>query len=113
MLKTPRELFAPDEVYGAATQDRAIALVGATNIDMTLEHAIKTHLVQLNSTENQGLFGPDAPIGSFSARIKMGYAIGSMVENSAMTLTASDIFGTPLLMCKASGFYNSRNCCCM
>ena len=76
MSKSPRELFAPHEVYGPATQDRAIALVGATNIDMTLEHAIKTHLVQLNSRENQELFGPDAPIGSFSARIKMGYAIG-------------------------------------
>lgn len=74
--KTPKELFAPDEVYREATQDRAVALVAATNLDMTLEHAIKSRLVTLNSDENDRLFGPDAPIGTFSARIKIGYALG-------------------------------------
>jgi hypothetical protein len=63
-------------VYSEATQDRAIAIVVATNVDRMLEHAIETHLVKLNSDERQGLFGPERPLGSFSARIRMGHALG-------------------------------------
>jgi DNA-binding MltR family transcriptional regulator len=76
--KTPRELFDPDTIYGDATKDRAVALVAATILDQSLQMAIATRLISLNSDETEGLFGPnqEAPLSSFSARIKIGYAIG-------------------------------------
>jgi hypothetical protein len=76
--KTAQEVFAHDEIFGSATQDRAIALVAATALDEFLKAAILTRLIKLTADEHEDLFGPNvsAPLSSFSARIKIGYALG-------------------------------------
>src|SRR5258708_40156 len=76
--KTPGELFSPDHIYGETTKDRAVVLVAATLLDQFLKTAILTRLVTLNSEEDDGLFGANdnSPLSSFSARIKIGYALG-------------------------------------
>jgi DNA-binding MltR family transcriptional regulator len=76
--KTPRELFSPDYIYGDATKDRAVALVAATILDQFLKTALLARFVKLNSTEDDEIFGPSdsAPLSSFSARIKVAYALG-------------------------------------
>ena len=50
--RTPKELFGPDEIYGKATQDRAVALVSASVVDEVLKAAIITRLVPLSPEMN-------------------------------------------------------------
>ena len=97
MRKSPRELFSPETVYGAATQDRAIALVAASNLDIALEHAIKTHLVNLSSEKKiRDSSGLKRQLELFLHKSDWAMPLEFTVVNSAMTSIAFDIFGTPL-----------------
>lgn len=59
--------------------DRGAVLVGAAFIDDRLERLLISHL--LDSTISKELVsGNNAPLGTFSSRIKMNYALGLITE---------------------------------
>lgn len=78
---TPRELWVPEQEFGDVAEDRAVALVGTAFLERCIRDALLTHMVPLNSEERQQLFGPEAPLGQFSARIRLGYALGMFNRN--------------------------------
>jgi hypothetical protein len=55
---------------------RGAAMVAAAIIDDVLVGAIRYKFVTLKKDEDEALFGPDRPLGSFSSRIKVAYALG-------------------------------------
>ena len=55
--------------------DRAVALIAACIIDDILEISILTKFRHLNSDERKRLFDPDQPLSSFSAKIRIAYAL--------------------------------------
>lgn len=59
--------------------DRGAALVGAALIDTRLERLLVSHLLD-NSIGKEMVNGSNAPLGSFSSRIKMSYALGLITE---------------------------------
>jgi mannitol operon repressor len=59
--------------------DRGAALVGAALIDTRLESLLRSHLLQSKATEEL-LEGGNAPLGTFSSRIRMSYALGLITE---------------------------------
>jgi mannitol operon repressor len=59
--------------------DRGAALVGAALIDERLERLLSAHLA-IEDLANDLVRGNDAPLGTFSARIKMAYALGLITE---------------------------------
>lgn len=56
--------------------DRGSVILLSTAIEDALLNRIKTGMVALTSDESDRMFGPDAPLGSFSAKIKIAYALG-------------------------------------
>lgn len=60
----------------ATGHPRAAAIVGAAMMEAALKRAVLFRLRKLNSEEHAALFGPDNPLGSFSGKIKIGYALG-------------------------------------
>lgn len=57
--------------------DRGAVILLATAFEDKLTDAIKSHMRHnLNSDQRKRLFGYDAPLGTFSAKIMMGYAVG-------------------------------------
>jgi DNA-binding MltR family transcriptional regulator len=65
------------------TPPRAAVIVAAAFLDTFLERLIRRHLVELPPTEVEALFGPDRPLGSFSAKIKMARAMGLIGPKTA------------------------------
>jgi DNA-binding MltR family transcriptional regulator len=55
---------------------RGSAIVAAALVDHALQVAIRHRMVPLTDSETRALFGPDRPLGSFSARTKLAYALG-------------------------------------
>lgn len=55
--------------------DRAVALVGAAFVDDAARAAIQSKYRGLSGDERSRLFGPEAPVGSFGARIKIAFAM--------------------------------------
>lgn len=55
--------------------DRAIAIVGATFLDILLEHTLRAFLVDDEKEVNK-LLQPDQPLGTFSGKITMVYCLG-------------------------------------
>jgi hypothetical protein len=55
--------------------DRAAAVILAAQVENTLRAAILSRMV-LEEREEARLFGPDMPLGTFSAKIKIGFALG-------------------------------------
>lgn len=59
----------------AAASDRACAIVSCAMVDTALANALKTRFVE--SADNEGmLYGQTAFLGSFSSRIRLGFALG-------------------------------------
>ena len=56
--------------------DYAIAIVGASLIERALEVAILSRFVPMSKTDRGRLFEFEQPLGSFSARIRIGAALG-------------------------------------
>jgi len=75
---------AIEDTFEALTKDRssfsdyAIAMIGASLLEKSLEVAIRAYLRPLNETEGKRLFNFEAngPLAEFSARIKMAHAVG-------------------------------------
>jgi DNA-binding MltR family transcriptional regulator len=59
--------------------DRGAALVGAALIDERLEQLLHSHFVECKQT-GEILNGGNAPIGTFSARIKLSFCLGLITE---------------------------------
>jgi mannitol operon repressor len=59
--------------------DRGAALVGAALIDTRLERLLCSHLAVADIAKDL-VVGNNAPLGTFSARIKMSYALGLITE---------------------------------
>jgi hypothetical protein len=57
--------------------DREAALKSGSLVEVSLEHAIKARIIRLRKPELKSLFeGPQSPLGTFSAKIWIGYALG-------------------------------------
>lgn len=56
--------------------DRGCVILLSTAIEDVLKSRILENMVEINADETERLFGPDAPLGSFSAKIKIGRALG-------------------------------------
>lgn len=61
---------------------RGIAIVSCSFIDVLLERAIKSFLLPCSST-NDLITGFNAPLGTFSAKIKMARALGIITQDEA------------------------------
>ena len=59
--------------------DRGAALVGASLIDDRLESLLRSHLLDCKES-SELLEGSNAPLGTFSARIKAAYCLGLITE---------------------------------
>jgi DNA-binding MltR family transcriptional regulator len=55
--------------------DRATAILAGVYLDEQLSQVLKGFLIEDKNIED-ALFGPDRPLGTFSSRIKMAYALG-------------------------------------
>jgi DNA-binding MltR family transcriptional regulator len=64
------KLFAYDE-----ENDRSIAIVGATFVDMLLEQILVAYLID-DEKELKRLLGCDQPLGTYSGRVTMTYCLG-------------------------------------
>lgn len=62
-----------------AETDRGAALVGAALIDDRLMRLLKAHFIECKESEDM-LNGVNAPLGAFSARIKMTYSLGLITD---------------------------------
>jgi DNA-binding MltR family transcriptional regulator len=56
--------------------DRAAAILVASDLDNALERTILTRMISLNRTQYEELFVNNAPLASFSAKIRMAHALG-------------------------------------
>lgn len=74
--RTPFEMFGVDEIHGDEARDTAVVIVAAANLELCLRMAIEARFDHLNRIESRELFGPDRPLGSFSAKIAIAYALG-------------------------------------
>ena len=59
--------------------DRGAALVGAALIDQRLERLLKFHFIECKESK-EVLSGGNAPLGSFSSRIKIAFCLGLITE---------------------------------
>jgi len=59
--------------------DRGTALIGAAMVESRLERILKHHLIENNSSKEL-LNGPNAPLGTFSAKSKFCHALGLITE---------------------------------
>lgn len=59
--------------------DRGAALVGAALIDDRLERLLNAHFIECKEADEL-LKGGNAPLGAFSARIKIAYSLGLITE---------------------------------
>lgn len=69
---TLSELFIPRP----DRDDRSCAIVLGAALDAELEEQIQSRMVELEAAEIKGLFGEGSPLGSFAAKVKIGYAFG-------------------------------------
>jgi len=55
--------------------DRSIVVVGASYLDEALRRMLATYLRTLTKPQHELLFGQNQPLSSFSAKIKLSYAL--------------------------------------
>ena len=60
----------------ADNNDRGAALIAQGLIENRLIHFLRSRLVHLTETEDDSLFGRDAPLSTFSDQIKIAHAFG-------------------------------------
>jgi hypothetical protein len=57
--------------------DKGLALIGATVMEDILEHCISRKFIRnLGKTRRDDIFDYEGPLGAFSKRIKVAYALG-------------------------------------
>jgi hypothetical protein len=73
---TREEIKAALDAIMDDPNDRAAILMGAALIENVLRTVIQNRMIELSETEQENLFGRDAPLSSFSGLIRIGYAFG-------------------------------------
>ncbi|NQV22182.1 MAG: hypothetical protein HQ511_12280 [Rhodospirillales bacterium] len=68
--------------------DRAVAIIEATNLEASLEDAIKTKFTDLDDNDHSNVFESDGPLASFSSKIRIGYALGVYGKHTRDDLNA-------------------------
>lgn len=63
--------------------DRGAVILLTTAVEDMLVRRIKSSMVDLNADENARIFGPDAILGTFSAKIKLSQAMGYIDRETA------------------------------
>jgi len=86
MWPEDREYFAEFLKEFQEETDRGAALVGAALIDTRLERLLCSHLLS-TPVAQELVTGGNAPIGPFSSRIKMSYALGLITVRIPMKPT--------------------------
>lgn len=79
LTRKPVGLKAAVSAMGTAhreADDRSAAITAAALTEVAVEKAIKLRLRPLTKTEQRALFDGTAPLATFSAKIRMGYALG-------------------------------------
>ena len=66
--------------------DRAAVLICASLLDHALETAILSYFVQLDQNEHRDIFAEDGPLSTFSAKIRLAYALGIFGPNTKKDL---------------------------
>jgi DNA-binding MltR family transcriptional regulator len=67
--------------------DRSAAIIKAADVEMALEGALAHRMVIDNEVDLKEVFvGESAPLGSLSAKIKVGYAFGLLRDNTRAEL---------------------------
>jgi mannitol operon repressor len=79
MWPEDREYFAEFLKEFQEETDRGAALVGAALIDTRLERLLCSHLLS-TPVAQELVTGGNAPVGPFSSRIKMSYALGLITD---------------------------------
>jgi len=78
VLNSKEEVLAVQEL--ATISDRAAAIVAAALLENRIERSLKFHLVDhrknAGASVHLDMFRSSGPLGSFSAKINMGYMIG-------------------------------------
>lgn len=65
-----------DQLFNAENPDaRAIAILGATFLEMALEHILYAFLPE-DDSEVSALFEPNQPLANFSSKIRLCYCLG-------------------------------------
>jgi hypothetical protein len=62
--------------------DRAVAIVCGTLVEDGLAIALRRIMLPLSRDDDDRLFGPDMPLGTFSAKVKLAYAM-NVIEADA------------------------------
>lgn len=74
---------APQEVFTAPEKEDVLrVLTAASDLEDGLEAAILTQIRSRNSDMRQRMFGFGGPIGTFSNKIMMAYALGLLTDES-------------------------------
>lgn len=82
LKKLTRETPTGEDVSAAVQEllneqnDRGAALVAAAIPEKSLANLIRSYLVPLSKPDYEALFERDAPLSSFSRKIRVGYAFG-------------------------------------
>jgi hypothetical protein len=66
--------------------DRGTVILLATSLEDAIQDAIQHRFVDLNSDEKSRIFGPDAPLGSFSAKLRIAHALGLLNRKEMMQI---------------------------
>lgn len=87
LRKASRERSNIGEIIVRAQQwdnydDRTIAIMRCAEIERALERLIYAKMVDLNTSEGAELFEGMGPLSSFSARIKIAYALGGLAKEA-------------------------------
>jgi DNA-binding MltR family transcriptional regulator len=85
---TLTEIFAMSDPSALdALDDRSLAILQAADLEYALERAIRCRMIDLTDTEAKEIFvGDSAPLATFSAKIKIGYALGIYGANTKSEL---------------------------
>src|SRR5580658_9133428 len=67
--------YIDNKLHEQSQFDRATAITAAAYVEDALERALLARLVPLSRAERDDLFKYERPLGSFGARIRIGYAI--------------------------------------
>jgi hypothetical protein len=97
--------------------DRGCALIAGSLAENSLQYIIRVRAFQLRQNEIDEIFGYEAPLGSFSAKVKVAHALGMIdndlrsdfdrireIRNAFAHSRVSITFRTPCVMRACEGF---------
>lgn len=82
---TPEQLSAAIDDINEQT-DRGAAIIAAGILDEILDVCLQNRMLELSRKRYDALFQPDKPLGSFNAKIELGYALGFYSADGLKTL---------------------------